>query len=86
MRLERLTQYPEWQELVDTLAERRARQAEGLAARAMTPGGISNEEMLKVSHFWAGVDAVLETPGHIQKRLENAVRKAKSAQPDRGDE
>jgi hypothetical protein len=82
-RLNKLTEYPEWQELVDTLAERKQRVANALAKRAMSPGGgITQDEIIRHQMFWGGVDAVLDTPGFVRQKLENAVRRA---QRDEGD-
>lgn len=52
----------------------------------MSPGGISQDEITRQGLFWAGVEAVLESPAHVHKRLETALAKAKRAQPDEGDE
>lgn len=86
-RLQRLTEYPEWQELVDALTERRENSAESLAKRILSPAAVPQEEVEQLGTFWGGVFAVLETPAHVHKRLENKLKRANAevAQHDEGD-
>ena len=86
-RLQRLTKYPEWQELIDTLAERKEKSAEGLAKRILSPTAVPQAEVERLGVFWAGVFAVLETPAHVHKKLENKLKRAnaENAQQDEGD-
>jgi hypothetical protein len=84
--LKSLQAHPGWDELRRLMKERQDRIATSLAKRVMTASLLTPDEILRNQCFWGGVNAVLDTPGHVEKKLENLIRKAKEAQPDEGDE
>lgn len=81
-KLHRLTEYPEWAELVKTMEERREVHALQLAKRMMRGSLIPQEEMLRHTGYWEGVFAVLKTPGRVEKRLKEMLDTAESAQQE----
>lgn len=81
-KLHRLTEYPEWEELVKAMEERQELHMTRLAKRMMRGSLIPQEEMLQHQGFWQGVFAVLKTPGAVEKRLTQMLDTAQSAQQE----
>jgi len=82
VKIKRLTETPEWQELELILDERRQFHMRQMTKRMMRGNPVSVEEQLRHDGFWEGVMAVLRTPDTVEKRLEKMLETSNTgAQP-----
>lgn len=55
-----------------------------MVKRVLSPnGGVSQDEINRLGTFWGGVEAVLETPGFIHKKLETMLKRAQQTEGDK---
>ena len=83
-KLQRLTEYPEWEELKALAAEDKARHEKRLfrSFTSKTSLPINQRQIDQHIGFWEGVNAVLEAPDRISRQVERMLDNAKRAQQE----
>lgn len=83
-KLERLTEYPEWEELKALALEDKAQHEKRLFRDFTSKGArpVNQRQIDQHIGFWEGVTAVLEAPDRISRKVELMLENAKSAQQE----
>lgn len=82
IKLKRLTEYPEWEELKALAAEDKAQHERRLFRNFTAKGAhpVNQRQIDQHIGFWEGVMAVLEAPDRISKKVERMLENAERAQ------